>query len=79
MINLAHHLVSHDVHRGALLYRFPNGQEVSVIPDPATPLRWELLAHGGDGRPEASLTSEQAEARLAEIAALPMPEWDGKS
>ncbi|MGI5247572.1 hypothetical protein [Dactylosporangium sp. CA-139066] len=78
MTNLSRHLVSRD-RAGRHLYRFPNGQEVSVIPDPGTPLRWELLAYGGSGNPEVNLTSEQAEKRLAEIAAEPMPEWDGKS
>ncbi|GGM52599.1 hypothetical protein ACFFX1_55470 [Dactylosporangium sucinum] len=77
MTNLARHLLSHDPRRGALQYRFPNGQEVSVIPDPAVPLRWELLSDSGTA--ESSLTSEQAEARLREIAARPMPEWDGRS
>lgn len=75
-MNLARHLVSHDTN-GRLLYRFPNGQEVSIIPDPAVPLRWELLADASDGTAESALTSEQAEARLAELAALPMAEWNG--
>ncbi len=78
MTNLARHLISHDHRSGALEYRFPNGQEVSVIPDPVTPMRWEVRA---DWWPvsRAALTSEEADALLAELAAMPMPEWDGKS
>lgn len=79
MTNLARHLVSHVAHSGHLLYRFPNGQEVSVIPDPGSPLRWEILADADGDRPTRFLTTEEAEARLAKLAALPMPEWDGKS
>ena len=78
MTNLARYLVSHD-HAGRLIYRFPNGQEASVIPDPAVPLRWELLADAGNGTAESSLTTAEAEVRLAELAALPMPEWNGAS
>jgi hypothetical protein len=78
MTDIARHLVTHEHRTGHLLYRFRNGQEASVIPDPNRPLRWEILA---DAWPEPlpGLTSGEAEARLAELAALPMPEWDGKS
>ncbi len=79
MSDFARHLISHTPHNGHLLYRFPNGIEVSVIPDPSTPLHWELLDHGGDGRPAGALTTDEAKSRLAEIAAQPMTEWDGRS
>jgi hypothetical protein len=78
MTNLARHLVSHVRHSGHLLYRFPNGQEASVIPDLHRPLHWELLAES-EPNPEPGLTTAEVEARLAELAALPMLEWDGKS
>jgi hypothetical protein len=72
---LVRHLISHD-YAGRLLYRFPNGEEVSVIPDPTRPLRWEIKADSADTT-ESGLTSAEAEARLAELANAPMPEWDG--
>jgi hypothetical protein len=78
MTNLGRYVVHHDRHRGHVNYSFPNGQEVSVIPDPHRPLRWEILVDGASS-PEPGLTTDEAEARLAELAALPMPEWDGVS
>ncbi len=67
-----------DVTRGHVTYRFPNGVEASVIPDPHRPLHWELLAES-EPNPEPGLTTAEVEARLAELAALPTPEWDGVS
>jgi hypothetical protein len=55
------------------LYEFPNGHDASVINDPHQPLRFSLhskaLNVGGDT--VAGLTSEQVEAKLHAIAALP--------
>jgi hypothetical protein len=65
------------------VYRFPNGFQPSIIPDPRRPLRFEIhipgalradiAEHlGGDGSGLiVGLTTEQAEAKLAQIAALP--------
>ncbi len=78
MTDLARFQRTFDVARGHVTYRFPNGQEVSVIPDRHRPLHWELLAES-EPNPEPGLTTAEVEARLADLAALPMPEWDGVS
>jgi hypothetical protein len=57
------------------VYRFPNDQEASVINDPSRPFRFEVLsddpADAGRGRVAPGLTSDQVEAKLHAIAALP--------
>jgi hypothetical protein len=58
-------------------YRFPNGHDVSVITDPRAdaPFRFEVLsddpADAGRGGIAPGLTSDQVEAKLHGIAALP--------
>jgi hypothetical protein len=63
-------------------YRFPNGYQPSVIVDPRSPLRFEIYVPGENGRKVTTrlggqgnliigLTTEQAEAKLAQIALLP--------
>ncbi len=63
-------------------YEFPNGRRASVILDHRTPFRFEAWvlganpdeqrALGADGSGLiAGLTSEQVEAKLAEVVALP--------
>lgn len=63
-------------------YPFPNGYQPSVIPDPHFPLRFEIYVPGERGREVADrlggqgnlivgLTTEQTEAKLAQIAMLP--------
>ncbi|MBM0237126.1 hypothetical protein JNW88_08170 [Micromonospora sp. ATA32] len=58
---------------GGWAYRFPNGHEASVINDPHRPFRFEVCSKSlnvpGDVVP--GLTSEQVEAKLHDIAALP--------
>ncbi|MGS2615139.1 hypothetical protein ACVCAH_11530 [Micromonospora sp. LZ34] len=60
---------------GGWVYRFPNGHEASVINDPSRPFRFEVLsddpADAARGRVAPGLTSEQVEAKLHAIAALP--------
>lgn len=84
MTNLARHLI-YNGHDGRLTFRFPNGVEVSVIPDPRHLLCWEILVRTVDRQPvaveglgmdglAAGLTTEQVEAKLAEVAALPAAE-----
>lgn len=64
-------------------YCFPNGHSPSVIADPRSPLRFEIYVPGELGREIAGhlggqgnliigLTTEQVEAKLAQIAALPV-------
>lgn len=74
------YLTSND-RTGRVTYQLPNEVRVSVIPDPAYPLRWELLAEyarrepvvidglGGGGL-AGGLTTAEAEALLTRIAAL---------
>lgn len=56
-------------------YEFPNGQSASVINDPHRPFRFEVLsddpADAASGGVTPGLTSEQVEAKLHAIAALP--------
>lgn len=55
-------------------YEFPNGHRASIIVDWRTPFRFEIQAPeavAGPGGILAGLTSEQVEAKLAEISALP--------
>jgi hypothetical protein len=61
----------HNANRRWWLYRFPNGREVSVIidPRPHSPFRFEIQLDHNEIAP--GLTTEQVEAHLAEIAALP--------
>lgn len=51
-------------------YDFPNGHTASVIPDPHEPMRFEVEIDGSTRLTFAGLTTEQAEAKLAETAAL---------
>jgi hypothetical protein len=65
------------------IYRFSNGFEPSIIADPHRPLRFEIYVPGEIGREITrhlggdgggllvGLTTEQAETKLAQIAALP--------
>jgi hypothetical protein len=60
-------------------YRFPNGHEASVVVDKRdAPFRFEILstdpADNSNGHVVAGLTTEQAEAKLTRIAALPQAE-----
>lgn len=59
-------------------YRFPNGHEASVINDPSRPFRFEVLsddpADAARGRVAPGLTSQEVEAKLRNIAALPAHE-----
>lgn len=56
------------------LYRFPSGRSASVEPDarPEHPFRFEVQVD--DQQPMSGLTSDQVEAKLAEVYALPKPE-----
>lgn len=58
---------------GGWRYEFPNGHDASVINDPRRPFRFEVCSKalnvGGDT--VGGLTSEQVEAKLHHIAALP--------
>lgn len=58
-------------------YAFPNGQTASVINDPHRAFRFEVLsndpADAANGGVKPGLTSEQVEAKLHTIAALPGP------
>lgn len=51
------------------LYRFPNGKEASVVPDPRPqcPFRFELLVDV-DQEPTPGLTTAEVEAKLTELA-----------
>ncbi|GAA2623844.1 hypothetical protein GCM10010399_63910 [Dactylosporangium fulvum] len=56
-------------------FRFPNGREVGVYPAHVTvhPFRFDVEFDGDDELIVASgLTTEQVEAKLAEIKALPV-------
>jgi hypothetical protein len=64
------------------LYHLPNGYQPSIIPDPHSPLRFELYVSGpnrvevaqrlgGQGGLIVGLTTERAEAKLTQIALLP--------
>jgi hypothetical protein len=61
-------------------YRFPNGHDASVIPDPRPeyPFRFEVESTDPDdigaGRIAAGLTTEQVEAKLSKLAGLPRNE-----
>jgi hypothetical protein len=54
-------------------YRFPNGQWAFVFSDRSAPLRFKLERPKTDVV-ERGLSTEQVEARLAEIATLPAKE-----
>lgn len=70
--NLERHRVPSDL---GWVYLFANGHEASVINDPHRPFRFEVLsddpADAARGRVAPGLTSEQVEAKLHHIAALP--------
>lgn len=74
----ARYVTDYDRATGRAQYSFPNGHSASVIPDPKQPMRFEVSssdpADAGCGQVVARLTSEQAEAKLATVAALPAPE-----
>lgn len=57
------------------VFEFPNGHRASVIDDPRTLFRFEVLSadpdDAGRGRVAPGLTSEEVEAKLHLIAALP--------
>jgi hypothetical protein len=61
-------------------YRFPNGHDASVIPDPRPehPFRFEIESTDPDdissGRIVANLTTGQVEAKLTKVAGLPRNE-----
>lgn len=56
-------------------YRFPNGREVGITPAHVTahPFRFDVEWDGDDNElaVEFNLTTEQVEAKLAEVMALP--------
>jgi hypothetical protein len=55
--------------QGRYVYRFPNGQVASVIPDPSRPLRWEL-AREGSSLLRVGLTTAEVEDLLTELGDL---------
>lgn len=62
----------------AWAYQFPNWHNASVIVDPRTPFRFEVLSSDPDdknvGWLVAGLTSEQVEAKLEKLVGLPARE-----
>lgn len=75
-MNFAQHLTDScfDGTRIWWTYRFPNGHDASVIPDPRHPFRFEIESTDpddvGSGRIAAGLTTEQVEAKLTKLATL---------
>lgn len=62
-----HDATRHVIPATTWFFEFPNGRSASLIPDLHTPARFELLI---DGDPTAisGLTTEQAQAKLRELA-----------
>lgn len=67
---LAKYLTDFEYYGDRWRYEFPNGREVSVVPDPRRPFRFELRMDATE--PAPGLTTEQVEAKLAEVYALPV-------
>jgi len=70
MTYLSDHVTTQVIPATVWTYEFPNGRTASVIPDPHTPLTFELLA-SDDPRPHGALTTDQVRAKLTELAESP--------
>lgn len=76
MTDFAHHLAD-QVGNGSTWwsYRFPNDRKAYVMPDGDQPFRFEVEYDGEDGTFTATgLTTDEVEAKLAEVAAMPAVE-----